>query len=206
MPEITLYHYYRSTCSWRVRWALHYKRVQFKAVAVNLLKGEQSQGDYFKKNPMAYVPSLSVDGEVFSESIAILEWLEETNPSPALLPQDPQSRMRVRQLCQIIASGTQPLQNLAVQRHHSKDKAAQWEYARHWIQKGFAAYEIMLSQTKGSFSFGESLTLADICLMPQCYNALRFGLDIEQFPNIFDVYQRCLTLDHYQKSVPEKYQ
>ena len=206
MSEITLYHYYRSTCSWRVRWALHYKGIEFTPVAVNLLKGEQKQDSYAQLNPMSYVPSLSIDGETYSESMAILEWLEEIHPEPKLLPQDPPSRMRGRQLYQIIASRTQPMQNLAAQKYFSGDKSKQWEYARHWISKGFNAYEALLQQTKGSFSFGESLTLADICLIPQCYNALRFGLEIDQFPLIFDVYKRCLNLEHYQKSLPEKYQ
>ena len=206
MSKLTLYHYYRSTCSWRVRWALHYKGIAFESVAVNLLKGEQNQEQYALLNPMSYVPSLSIDGESFSESIAILEWLEEAYPNPSLLPQDPRSRMRVRQLYQLIGSGVQPLQNLGVQRYFSKEKEKQLEYARHWIDKGFSAYETLLEKTKGSFSFGESLSLADICLVPQCYNALRFGLELEKYPKIHEIYNRCLKLEHYQKSVPEKYQ
>ncbi|MFK7823038.1 MAG: maleylacetoacetate isomerase [Oligoflexales bacterium] len=206
MSKLTLHHYYRSTCSWRVRWALHYKGIPFDTVAVNLLKGEQNQQQYMNFNPMSYVPSLSVDGETFSESVAILEWLEEVHPKPSLLPQDPLSRMRVRQLYQLIASSTQPLQNLAAQKYFSPEKSQQWKYARHWINKGFSAYETLLQTTKGSFSFGESLTLADICLLPQCFNALRFGLEIENYPLIHEVYKRCLSLEHYQKSVPEKYQ
>lgn len=205
MPKITLYHYYRSSCSWRVRWSLHYKGIAFEAIAINLLKNEQNTDSYLNLNPMAYVPSLTIDGETFSDSIAILEWLEEVCPHPALLPQDPRSRMRVRQLYQLIASGTQPLANLSAQRFYAEDQPSQREYARHWIKKGFSAYETMLTQTRGSFSFGESLTLADICLIPQCYNAIRFGLDLDQFPQINDIYNRCIKLDHYQKSIPDKY-
>lgn len=204
-PGLTLYHYYRSSCSWRVRWALKIKNVGFNAVPINLLKKEQESQAFMKRNPNGFVPCLEIDNEFFSESIAILEWLDETYKEPPLLPQDPISRLRVRQLAFTIASGVQPLQNLLAQKIHSSDRKKQLEYACFWIEKGFNAYERLLLAAKGTYSFESQLSIADLCLIPQCYNAKRFGLDLQKFPNINSIYQRCMDLESCKSSKPEAY-
>ena len=205
LPELTLYHYYRSTCSWRVRWALDYKGIKHHLVHVNLLNAEQSTETFKKKNPSGFVPTLCIDGEYYSESMAILEWLEENFPTPNLLPVNPYSRMRVRQLCLTIVAGTQPLQNLTAQRNYSKDKENQKKYAQYWISRGLDAYEKLLQASKGTYSFGEQLSLADICLIPQCYNALRFGLNLSRYPLIAEIYNTCITDPHYLATHPDNY-
>lgn len=205
MTDLVLYHYYRSTCSWRVRWALNYKQLNYKLIPVNLLKDEQNSESYQIMNPISFVPTLKINEEYYGDSIAILEWLDEYYPQPSLLPQDPQSRLRVRQLSQIISSSTQPLQNFSAQRYYSNDKEEQIKYANFWIKRGLNAYEKILNHTMGTYSFGESLTLADICLVPQCYNAIRFHVNLNEYPSINQVYHECIKLDHYKRSHPDNY-
>jgi len=202
--QITLYHYWRSSCSWRVRWALEYKGVRFTDVAINLLQNEQNSPAYLAKNPGGFVPALDVNGVVFGESLAIMEWLEEVYPSPSLLPQGPTERMRIRQVCQQIVSGIQPIQNLSVMRKHSSDQALQAEWARHWITLGLEKVEKLLSSSAGTYSFGGELTMADLCLVPQVYNALRINVDMSRFPVISAVNSNCMKLPSCEASAPHK--
>jgi maleylacetoacetate isomerase len=201
---LTLYHYYRSSSSWRVRWGMKLKQVPCTMVPLNLLEGEQRAPWFLAKNPMGQVPCLETQGECFGESMAILEWLEERYPTPALLPQDPLSRMRVRGLCYLITSGTQPLQNLAAQRYYSTDREAQLVYARHWIRQGLAAYEQLLTTQAlaGTYSFGHQVSMADLCLVPQCYNAERFSVNLEEFPSVAGIYRRCMETPACQETAP----
>jgi len=193
MPQnIILYHYWRSSCSWRVRWALDLKGVKHKAVAVDLLKGEQKSPAFLAKNPSGFVPVLDVDGQLLGESLAILEWLEENYPQAPLLPADSYSRAIVRQLCLTVVAGIQPLQNLKTQHYVSTDAGVRSDFARHWNTEGLKTYETMIAKTAGSFSFGGQLTMADICLIPQVYNARRYAVDVSAFPTIERIYQRCL--------------
>ncbi len=206
---MTLYHYYRSSCSWRVRWALAFKNIRADLVAVNLLKDEQRQPWYLEKNPLGQVPCLELPGPLFfTESMAILEWLEEMYPQSPLLPQDPLSRLRVRGLCQMIISGTQPLQNLGAQRFFSADSREQQRYAVHWIKLGLAAYErqLLAQHTAGTYSFGQAVTLADLCVVPQCYNAERFGVQLADYPTLAGIYQRCLLTAACCESAPDRFQ
>ena len=202
---LILHHYYRSSCSWRVRWALQIKKVPCQLNAVNLLKEEQKSDVYLNMNATGFVPCLELNEESFGESVAILEWLEESFPSPPLLPNAPADRLKVRQLCQIIASGTQPLQNLEVQKMISDNREDQLDWSRTWIERGLNAYEISCSKTAGTFSFGSSLTLADLCLIPQVYNALRFQVDLNRFPRVKSIYHHCLKLKECQDSAPDRY-
>lgn len=214
----TLYHYWRSSSSWRVRWALMLKGVDFEAVAVNLLRGEQQAADYVAKNPQGLVPLLTVPtgagGVVqLSESMAILEYLEEAYPQPALLPVDALGRARVRQLAQVIVADTQPLQNLSVLRHISSEPAAQKVWAQKYISRGFDAYEALLAQpgwpscgsggSAGRYSYGDSVTMADLCLVPQVYNALRQELDLARWPRLQAVYLAALATEAAQRSAPD---
>jgi len=202
-PDITLYHYWRSSCSWRVRWALTIKGVRWHSETVNLLHGGQHSPEFLALNPAGFVPAVVTSGQAFGESFAILEWIEETWRQRPLLPQDPLSRMHVRQLCNTIVSGTQPLQNLSPQQRHSSDPAEQAAWAKHWIEKGLSVYELVLQHGRpGTYSFGGQVTLADICLVPQCYNAERYGVKLEKWPLLAGIYRRCLELPECQESAP----
>ncbi|MEZ4741115.1 MAG: maleylacetoacetate isomerase [Bdellovibrionota bacterium] len=209
MPHnITLYHYWRSSCSWRVRWALQLKGIEHNLIAVDLLKNEQQQSTYLQQNPSGFVPSLIVDGKAYGESMAIIEWINEKWPHNPLLPEDPFARLLTRQLYMTIASGTQPLQNLIAQQFHSDDKDKRVEYARYWINRGLKAYETILNQhgLGGHFSLGETITMADLCLIPQCYNARRYTIDLEQFPKIKKIEQRSLATEACQRAAPDSFQ
>jgi len=179
----TLYSYYRSTCSWRVRISLAIKNIQYNYEAINLLTAENRQETYLKINPLGFVPTLKIDGFQFSESVAILEYLEETRPEVPLLPKDPVSRAKVRQLVQAVASDTQPLQNSGVLASFPTQQE-KTEWAKKWITKNFVAIEKLLEQYMGQYSVGDTITLADVCLVPQIYNARRFEVDLVPFPRI----------------------
>jgi maleylacetoacetate isomerase len=200
--QITLYHYWRSSCSWRVRWALIHKQIPYNDVPINLLANEQNSPAYLAVNPGGFVPAISYNGMVFGESIAIMEWLEDAFPGRPLLPQNPTDRLRVRQVCQLIVSGIQPIQNLSVMRKHSSDATEQSAWARHWISAGLEKVEKIVSPHSGSFCFGGQLTMADLCLVPQIYNAVRFNVDLTAFPTLARINQLCLQLTDCQTAAP----
>ena len=201
---LVLKHYWRSSCSWRVRWALAIKGISYQSMHIDLLRGEHKREDYLRGNPMGFVPVLVVDGKPYFESLAIIEWLDEVYSQRPLLPTDPVTRMVARQLAYMVSSGIQPLQNLTVQRYYSHDPQERLRYARHYIERGFNAYEQRLRELgPGTFSLGGEITLADICLIPQVYNALRFGCNLDSWPLIARVYQACLQTAACQKSSPQ---
>ena len=202
--DLKLYHYWRSSCSWRLRWALAAKRITYTLQHIDLLKGEHREASYLHLNPLGYVPTLLVNGTAHSDSLAIIEWLEEVCPLPQLLPTSPKERLQVRELTYIISSATQPLQNMSVQRRYAREPAERQKYARYHIHRGFAAYEARLAALGGgTFSYGASITLADICLIPQVYNAMRFACEMSRFPRIQHVYERCLQEKNCAGSAPE---
>ncbi len=210
--KLLLHHYWRSSSSWRVRWALAYKGIPYEGHAVNLLAGAQSEASYVaNKSPMGYVPCLEVDGRPLSESVAIFELLEELAPEPALYPRDAWGRARVRQLVEFVNAGTQPLQNLVVNRHHSSDPDAQKAWARHWIGRGLAALEreLLLIHDEGlggRHAVGDALTAADLFIAPQLYNARRFEVDLGPFPRVCAVEQAALATPSAQASHPDRFQ
>lgn len=209
--NLVLHHYWRSSSSWRVRWALAHKGVAYESNAIDLLKGAQSEGSYVAKSPMGLVPCLVVDGRALTESVAIIEWLEETTPEPSLYPRDSWARARVRQLVEFVNSGTQPLQNLAVNRHVSSDADKQKDWARHWIVRGLTAIERELGILRdeglgGAFAVGDSLTAADLYLVPQLYNARRFGVDLTPYPRTVAVEAAALATDSARASHPDRFQ
>jgi maleylacetoacetate isomerase len=204
--EIVLYHYWRSSCSWRVRWALNHKKIPHRLIAVDLLKGEQKSAEYLRRNPAGFVPTLEWKGNFYSESLAILEWLEESFPQAPLLPSDAHSRMIVRQLALEIIAGTQPHQNLSVLNYFSSDASRKKEISVHFITRGLAAYERLLNGKSGTYSYGSQITFADLALVPQCYNALRNEIDLGQFPLIHGIYKRCLKTEACKTSAPEAHQ
>lgn len=208
--KCTLYHYWRSSSSWRVRWALAIKGVEYESVPVNLLAGEQGSVEHRARNPIGHVPTLVIDGRCLSESVAIIEYLEEIVPDPPLYPRDPWARARVRQLVELVNSGIQPLQNLAVLRQHSSDPGVQQSWARYFNERGLAAYEALLAIVAaeqggpGRFSVGDTLTAADLFLVPQVYSARRFGVDVSRFPRVLAVEAAALATEHADGARPER--
>lgn len=205
--KFKLYHYWRSSASWRVRWALALKSLDCEFVAVNLLADEQKSEEHLKRNPLGAVPTLEITDNVgarfLSESIAILEWLEETHPKHSLFPKDAYLKALVRQLAQIINAGTHPLQNLNTQKYYSEDVEKRKIWSQHWIKNGLGAYEKIAAKTAGNFSVGDQVTVADLCLIPQCYNAIRNSVEMGAFPNVKRIYEACLKTEACQKSHPD---
>lgn len=207
--DVTLVHYWRSSASWRVRWALAIKGVRFESVMVDLLAGQQRAEEHRRRNPIGHVPALSIDGRWLAESVAILEYLEERIPAPPLYPRDPWARARVRQLVETVNAGVQPLQNLVVlDRAAPGDKEGQKTWAAHWNQRGLAAYERLLGELAaeglgGRFSLGDTLTAADLFLVPQVYSARRFGVDVAAFPRVLAAEAVALATEHAEGARPE---
>jgi len=209
--KLKLYHYWRSSSSWRVRWALALKNISCEFVAINLLSDEPESKEHLARNPLGYVPVLEVLTEnspyrFLGESVAILEWLEEASPNPSLFPKSLLEKARVRQLAEIINSGTQPLQNLNVTYLHSHDPEEQKKWNRHWIRNGLHAYETLVRETAGKFSVGDQLSLSDLFLIPQCYNAGRHEIPLSEFPIIERIHTAAIATESCKASAPERFQ
>lgn len=204
-----LYGYWRSTSTWRVRIALNLKNIAYDYQPVNLLKGEQAEPGHVDRNPTGAVPVIEFEdgGRVIrriAQSMAILEYLEETHPTPALLPKDPFLRARARQLAETINSGIQPFQNLIVLKHvQQKFSADEKAWARHWIHRGLKAFDQLAGETAGKFCVGDSVTLADVLLVPQLFGARRFGVEVNEFPRLLEIEKACEALDAFVRARPE---
>ncbi|XP_042876336.1 probable maleylacetoacetate isomerase 2 isoform X2 [Penaeus japonicus] len=196
-----LYSYFRSSCSWRVRIALAHKGVDYEYRAINLLKQEQVSDEYKMLNPIGQVPALIVSGNTLTQSISILEYLEEAFPKKPLLPKDLFKRAKVREICEIIGSGIQPLQNLSVLQKIGETKM---EWGHFYIQKGFVALEQVLADSAGKYCVGDEVTIADCCLVPQVYNANRFKVDMAAFPVISRVHDALVSLDAFKAAHPSQ--
>ena len=201
-----LYSYYRSSCSWRVRIALEHKNIPYEYVPVNLLKNEQASAEYLKVNPSAAVPSLQMDGHIITQSVAILEYLEETWPQRPLLPQDPIKRAIVRQAVQVIAADTQPLQNLSVMQKLNDMESGFDEdgWCRHWIGRGLAAVEAKLANGASTFAMGTKPSLVDVFVVPQLYNARRFAMEMAPYPTLLRVERACEALPAFVNAHPDR--
>ncbi len=206
-----LYSYYRSSASYRVRIALNYKKIAYDIIPVHLLNegGEQFKPEYQIINPNNTVPTL-VDGTTrITQSLAAIEYLEATYPSLALLPDNPKAQAEVRSLALTIACDVHPLNNLRILKYlknelHISEVAKNAWYV-HWLQLGFKAIETELQARQSSqFCYGTALTLADVCLIPQVYNAHRFEVDMTAYPLINEVYQHCLALAPVYQASPEQ--
>ena len=189
MAKLTLETYWRSSCSYRVRIALGFKGLAYESVFVNILEGQQKAPEYRAKNPIGHVPTLLVDGVPYVESVAIMELIEELYPEPALLPNEPHARARVRALTETINAGIQPLQNLSVLEQVGADQDKRTAWLKHWLPRGLSAFEALMASAekegvKGPFAFGGTLSMADCCLVPQVYAARRFGVELTPFPRI----------------------
>lgn len=206
-----LFGYWRSSSSWRVRVGLALKGVDYEYVAVHLVEegGRQHEEGFRKKNPLRQIPVLQweEDGEVhrLSQSLAILEYLEERFSTPSLLPGPMEQRARIRQLAEVVNSGIQPLQNLAVmQKLKAESDVDAREWSAYWIRRGLKAYAHMVKDERGDFSIGDDPTLADICLIPQLYNARRFDIDPGDFPRLLAIEEACFEREAFQVSHPDE--
>ena len=204
-----LYGYYRSSASYRIRIVLHAKKIAFTSVPVKLVTGEHRDAEFRKINPQGFVPVLQDGDTVVAQSAAIAEYLEETHAEPALLPASPGNRARVRQIMGIVGSDIHPLQNLRIlqylRREFDQDDDGVAGWCRHWIGEGFTALEALLAScSDGRHCIGEALTLADAWLIPQAFNARRFGLDLEPFPTIRSIEANCAALEAFRAAHPDR--
>ena len=186
MTRPILHDYWRSSASYRVRIALNMKEVEYDRVSVNLASGEQLDDAYRAQNPQGFVPMLEIDGECIAQSFAIIGYLEATRPGPRSLPADPAAAAHVGALALTVACDIHPLNNLRVLQYLTgplgQDEEAKSAWISRWISDGFTALEAMAAPRAGRFLFGDEPTLADICLVPQMYNARRFGVPLEDYP------------------------
>lgn len=198
-----LYGYWRSSCSYRVRIALNLKGLAYEQEAVHLVQGDQHAGAHLARNAKAEVPVLELDGgELLTQSVAICEYLDEIHPSPSLLPRDAMAKARVREMVEVVNAGIQPLQNFAVLKAVGELGADKKAWIQGVIERGFVALEKLAAKSAGRYLHGDSVSLADVVLVPQVYNALRFEVDMAQFPTLKRVHEACEELDAFKRAHP----
>ena len=203
-----LHNYFRSSASFRVRIALHFKGLDFDYVPVHLVRGEHRAEPFAQRSADRLVPLLEDDGAHFSQSMAIIEYLDELHPQPPLLPADPAGRAHVRALAQSIACEIHPLNNLRVLKYLVKelklDEEAKNRWYRHWVREGLEAFERQLARSpEGSvYCWGATPTLADCCLVPQIFNGQRFDCDFSGLPRTMAAFEACMKLDAFQRAQP----
>ncbi len=205
-----LYQFWRSSSSWRVRWALMHKGIAFDSVTVDLGAGEQLAAEHLARNPLGRVPALFLPerGACLAESVAILEYLEETHPEPRLYPTDPWRRARTRQLVEYVNSGIQPMQCPACVNRAREKPEDRTEWSRYFNERGLLAFEKMLEQIGSElgpsrFCVGEELTAADILLVTQVWSARRFGSDLSPMPRVRAVFEAAMATPHAERARPE---
>ena len=205
-----LYGYWRSSAAYRVRIALNLKGLVVEEEYIHLQRNDQRSDDYLALNPQGLVPTL-IHGDVrLSQSLAILEYLDEIHPKPALLPADPPGRARVRQLAQVVACDIHPVDNLKVLKFLTGEMGVTDEgrltWYRHWVEQGFEGLEGLLANhvATGKFCHGDQPGLADLCLVPQLYNARRFDVDLSSYPTLLRINQACSDLPAFAKATPER--
>jgi maleylacetoacetate isomerase len=203
-----LHNYFRSSASFRVRIAMELKGLGYEYLPVHLVKGEHRQEKYASVSASQLVPTLETDeGQLLSQSMAIIEYLDETHPQPPLLPKDAIGRARVRALAQLIACEIHPLNNLRVLKYLVRDlkvdEEAKNTWYRHWVNVGLEMYEQELARLPAAtYSYGDTPTLADCCLVPQIFNGQRFNVDFSGFPRTMAAYEACMKLPAFQKAQP----
>ena len=202
-----LYNYFRSSASFRVRIALHLKGLAYDYLPVHLARGEQKKPAFAAVTAEGLVPVLELDDDRrLTQSMAIIEYLDETHPQPPLLPADALGRARVRALAQIVACEIHPLNNLRVLKYLVGELKASEEaknaWYRHWVRLGLESYEAQLATRSGLYSHGDAPTLADCCLVPQIFNAQRFDCDLDGLPRTMTVFDACMKLDAFQQAQP----
>ncbi len=204
---MNLYSYFRSSASFRVRIALEIKGLPYDYVAVHIARGDHKKPPYADLSADTLVPLLEVDGLQLSQSMAIIEYLEENHSAPALLPADSPGRAKVRALAQSISCDIHPINNLRVLKYLVKELKVEEEakntWYRHWCREGLVAFEKQLAQLPAStFCFGQTPTLADCCLVPQIFNAQRFDTDLSSLPRTMAAFEACMALPAFQKAQP----
>ncbi len=205
-----LYDFWRSSASYRVRIALNLKNLPYESIPIHLGKNEQHEASFREKNPQGFVPMLIDGKKTFTQSLAICEYLDETHPAPAFLPGTAAERARIRAMALTIACDIHPLNNKRILDYlrdplgHNEDTVNTWY--RLWVGEGLAAIEAMLVHDAhtGKFCHGNQPTLADICLVPQVANALRFNCPLENFPTIQRIYAACMALPAFDKAQPDQ--
>jgi maleylacetoacetate isomerase len=207
LSEMKLHNYFRSSASFRVRIALELKGLRYEYVPVHIVKGEHKKAPYVTLSADTLVPLLEVDGQKLSQSMAIIEYLDEKHPEPALLPADALGRAKVRSLAQSIACEIHPLNNLRVLKYLTHELKVEEEaknvWYRHWCREGLEAFERQLGQLPAStYCYGNTPTLADCCLVPQIFNATRFNVNFERLPRTMAAYDACMMLPAFQKAQP----
>jgi maleylacetoacetate isomerase len=208
MGDTILFDYWRSSASYRVRIALNLLAIPHHSVPVDLLAGEHKQPEHLARNPQGLVPALEIDGQMLTQSLAIIEYLSETRPGSSLLPSDPPGRQRVRALSYAIAMDIHPICNLGVVFHvmqQSKDpEAARSAWMRKFIGEGLAAFERILDAPQtGEFCHGGQPTMADLCLIPQIYNARRWAVDLSVCPRSAAIAEKCERLPAFARAHPD---
>lgn len=203
-----LYNYFRSSASFRVRIALELKGLSYEYVPVHLVRGEHRQPDYAALSPAMLVPTLQTDdGQHLGQSLAIIEYLDETHREPPLLPRDALGRARVRALAQLIACEIHPINNLRVLKYLVRelkvDEEAKNTWYRHWVRDGLEAFERQLAQLPAStYCYGDRPTLADCCLVPQIFNGKRFGVNLDGLPLTMAAFDACMALPAFAQAQP----
>lgn len=209
MPDAgILYGYFRSSAAYRVRIALNLKGLEVEHRFVHLRKGEQRAEDFVRRNPAGLVPYWSELGFGLAQSLAIIEYLDEVRPDPPLLPGSARDRAIIREIALTVATDIHPLGNLRVldrlTRDHGADEAARAAWVSAWVERGFEAIEKRLASTPGRLCYGDTPTLADICLVPQMFNARRFGVDLTRFPLIVRTDAALGEIEAFQKAQPSR--
>lgn len=203
-----LYDYWRSSSAYRVRIALRHKGVDYAQAPVNLRQGVQRTLDYLAHNQQGLVPTLQTEDHVLTQSLAIIEWLDEVYPEPPLLPGNAAARAQVRSLALHIACEIHPLNNLRVLQYleHRLELGERDvnSWYRHWVAEGLSSLERRLAVTAGTYCYGDAVTMADLCLVPQLYNARRFSCDLMPFPTIVRIDAACLKLPAFAEARPER--
>lgn len=209
MSQIKLYNYFRSSTSYRVRIALALKDLKYEYVAIHLLNngGEQNSSSYRNLNPLGGVPTLDHDGRLISQSLPIVEYIDEVfKTEPVLFPADPFLKAKVRQACEIINADIHPLHNLKVlgflEKNFSISAEGKQQWMNRWIIDGLTAFEKTIQPYAGQYCFGDQITAADLFLVPQMITSTRFKVDITQFAKLKPIYDRCLEIDAFKTSHP----
>lgn len=212
ISSMKLYSYWRSSAAYRVRIALNLKDIECEYDYVHLVKNDQQSPDYKSKNPQGLVPALELsDGRILTQSLAIIDYLDQSFDGLKLLPNDPFEKARIQAFAQAISCDIHPVNNLRILNYLSNEFAIEDQqkatWYRHWVMEGFQALETSISTTSnGKFCFGETPSLADICLIPQIYNANRFKVDMTAYPTLSKINDHCMTLAAFKQASPEAQQ
>jgi maleylacetoacetate isomerase len=204
--SVILYDYWRSSASYRVRIALNLKDVAYESRNVSLIDGAQGEAANKARNPLGFVPTLEVDGKTFTQSLAIIDWLDATWPDPPLYPADPAGRAHALARAMVVACDIHPVDNLRVLKRldaqFGADKAAKDDWYRHWVREGLTALEAMAGD--GPFLGGAAPDVSDLCLVPQLYNARRFDLALDPFPKLLRADEAAATLPGFAAAHPDR--